>query len=57
MNKKLVVFSILIIIIAIVAIIFLNLNSQEKPQDVLDRYVALLNEKNYEEMYQQITKE
>ncbi len=57
MNKKLVVFFILIIIIAVVAIIFLNLNSQEKPQDVLDKYVALLNEKNYEEMYQQITKE
>ncbi len=57
MNKKLVVFFILIIIIAVVAIIFLNLNSQEKPQDILNKYVALLNEKNYEEMYQQITKE
>ena len=57
MNKKIVIFVILIIVILITAIVCWTLNSQEKPQDILDKYVSLLNEKNYEEMYQQISSE
>ena len=56
MNKKIVIFVVLIII-AIIITIACILNSQEKPQDILDKYVSLINEKKYEEMYEQITKE
>ncbi len=56
MNKKVVVI-ILIAILIIIGITYWALNSQEKPENVLEQYVALLNERNYEEMYKNLTEE
>ena len=56
MNKKIIIIVILIII-AIIITIACILNSQEKPQEIIDKYATLINEKKYEEMYEQITKE
>ena len=57
-NKKLIftILSIIIVIVIIIAIFIIN-NKKEKPQDVLNTYISLLNEQNYEELYNLISKE
>ena len=58
--KKKVIISIMIIIIltAVIAGVFFYLNyTSEKPEKILNNYVSLINEKNYEAMYDQITEE
>lgn len=58
--KKKVIISIMIIIIltAVIAGVFFYLNyTSEKPENILNNYVSLINEKNYEAMYDQITEE
>ena len=58
--KKKVIISIMIVIIltAVIAGVFFYLNyTSEKPENILNNYVSLINEKNYEAMYDQITEE
>ncbi len=56
MNKKIVIIlSIVIVITVIVGTIILIQNNQTKPEDILNNYISLINNKNYEEMYEQIT--
>ncbi len=57
MNKKKVIIVIFIVILAIIGITFWILNSQEKPQDVLEQYVSLINNHSYKEMYEYLTEE
>ena len=58
--KKKVIISIMIVIIltAVITGVFFYLNyTSEKPENILNNYVSLINEKNYEAMYDQITEE
>ncbi len=58
--KKKVIISIMIVIIltAVITGVFFYLNyTSEKPENILNNYVSLINEKNYEAMYDQITDE
>ena len=58
--KKKVIISIVIIIILmaiIVGVLFYLNYTSEKPENILNKYVSLINEKNYEAMYDQITDE
>ena len=59
MKNKVVIIIILILLIAIITggVIFYLNYSNEKPEDVLNKYVSLINDKKYEEMYDQITEE
>ena len=57
MKKKVIIsIMIVIILIAVIAGVFFYLNyTSEKPENILNNYVSLINEKNYEAMYDQIT--
>lgn len=59
MKKKVIIsIMIVIILIAVIAGVFFYLNyTSEKPENILNNYVSLINEKNYEAMYDQITDE
>ncbi len=59
MKKKVIIsIMIVIILIAVIAGVFFYLNyTSEKPENILNNYVSLINEKNYEAMYDQITEE
>ena len=48
---------VLVIILAVGGVGYWKFSNQEKPQDILEQYVALLNEHKYDEMYQYLTEE
>lgn len=58
-NKKvIIIISVIVAIICIVAGIIIYINSQkEKPEDILNTYISLINEQKYEEMYEMISSE
>ena len=58
-NKKIIIIAItiLIIICAIVGVIIYINSTKEKPEDILNTYISLINEQKYEEMYNMITEE
>lgn len=49
-NKKIIAIVILIIIILLGVILYIN-TKKEKPEEVLKKYISLINEQKYEEMY------
>ena len=57
MKKKIIIAIVLIVVLAMIATsVFLFMNyTKEKPEEVLNKYVALLNEQKYEEMYEYLT--
>lgn len=58
-NKKVIIIAIVaIIIICAIAGIIIYINStKEKPEDILNTYISLINEQKYEEMYNMISNE
>ena len=56
MKKKLITLFI-IILMAIIGTICVVKSNKTKPEEILNQYVGLLNEKKYEEMYEYITKQ
>ena len=57
-NKKIIILSIVLIIIACIGIgilLYVCNMSKNKPEDVLKQYANYINEQNYEEMYNLIT--
>ena len=58
MQKKqvIIIVSSIIAILIIGIIVFFVIQSQgEKPEEALNRYISLINEKKYEDMYQMIS--
>ena len=56
-NKKIIyAILLLIVVIAIIITILIINNKKEKPQDILNTYISLLNEQNYEGLYDLISK-
>ena len=56
MKKKLITLFI-ILLMAIIGTICVVKSNKTKPEEILNQYVGLLNEKKYEEMYEYITKQ
>ena len=56
-NKKILIISLIgiILIIAITVGIFIVNKNELKPEDTLNNYISLINEKKYEEMYELIS--
>ena len=56
MKKKLIALFIILLIV-VICIIFVVKSKETKPEEILNQYIDLLNEKKYEEMYGYITKQ
>jgi hypothetical protein len=57
-NKKIIIIAVLIIVIVLVtifSIIILNNKEEKQMKETLNTYIALINEKKYEEMYNMLT--
>lgn len=57
-NKKIIIIAVLIIVIVLVtifSIIILNNKEEKQMKEALNTYIALINEKKYEEMYNMLT--
>lgn len=57
-NKKIIIIAVLIIVIVLVtifSIIILNNKDEKQMKETLNTYIALINEKKYEEMYNMLT--
>ena len=61
MNKKVVIGIVIsIIVVVLIAggiIIFVTNGSKAKPEDIWQKYISCINERNYEEMYEMLTEE
>ena len=58
MKKGVIIILIVLLIAAIISgiVIWLNINDTKKQDEVFKNYIALINEQNYEEMYEMISK-
>ena len=58
MKKSVIIILIVLLIAAIISgiVIWLNINDTKKQDEVFKNYIALINEQNYEEMYEMISK-
>lgn len=56
-NKKIIIVAlvVLIVVVSIVGIIIYVNMTKQKPEDILNRYISLINEKKYDEMYNMIS--
>ena len=60
MNKKVVIGIIVTVIIAValgIGIVFMMNRPQTNPEDIWQKYISLINEQKYEEMYAMLTEE
>ena len=57
MKKSIIIIVIILIILAIGGIFIYVNNNTEKPENTLQMYISLINEKKYEEMYELISEE
>ena len=60
MNKKVVIGIIVTIIIAValgIGIVFMMNRPQTNPEDIWQKYISLINEQKYEEMYEMLTED
>ena len=57
MNKKIFLIMITLIIVCITVIFIYNNISKNQPEEILQQYISLINQKKYEKMYNMITED
>ena len=55
MKKKISIIFAILIIVAIAGTIIYVKSKEEKPEEVVNQYISLINNQKYEEMYEKIT--